>query len=104
MLKRTVLSLVATATILSANNQAELNINGDTMEISGDFYLNDSYNVSEDANYYFTASYLDSEVSSSQDQTVLSAGLSIVSQFIDDNGFSFGLSIKAILADSNNKV
>ncbi len=99
MIKKSILSLAALVSIVTANNQMEINLNNDTLEVAGKFYLNNKYNVSNDANYYFTASYLKSEVVESVDQSLLSIGLNIINPFTSDRGLSFGLGLKTVYVD-----
>jgi hypothetical protein len=97
-MKKIISSLIVASGLLFANNQVELNINSNTLEAVGDIYLNDTYNVSNDANYYITASYLGSEKHNDTTK-IISGGLKIMSPFSNDNGLAFGLGINAVFAD-----
>ncbi len=102
-MKKIILSLAVASTLAMANNQVEINLNNDTLELVGDFYLNNKYEVSNDANYYAIASYLGSENDNSNTSRILSAGVKLLNPFADDNGLSLGLGMKMVLADDNNK-
>jgi hypothetical protein len=103
IMKKIILSLVAASALAMANNQVELNINNDTVEVNGDIYLNDIYEVSNDSNYYFTASYLSSSQEPGDRQTLVTAGLKILNPFVNDNGLSLGLGIKGVVADNSSQ-
>ena len=102
-MKKILFSLAVASTLAMANNQVELNINSDTLEINGDIYLNDIYQVSNDSNYYFTASYLSSSQNPDDRQTLVTAGLKILNPFVNDNGLSLGLGIKGVVADNSSQ-
>lgn len=104
MLKKIIAGSLLSVSMLFASN-AEININNETVEVAGEFSLNESYALNEDANYYFTASYLSSEVENahSDSPSVTSAGLKMVSPYIDDFGFKFGLGIKGVIAKNYSK-
>ena len=100
-------SLVATSLLFGANS-AEININNNTLELVGEYILNGSYNVSDEANYYFTVGYLSSEDQKSTATTVTNqklatVGLKIMNPYIDDRGLSLGIGIKTVWADNYTK-
>ena len=100
-MKKIILSLVAASSLLMANNQVEINLNNDTLELSADIFLNNMYDVSDDANYYGILSYLGSEKSDSthkDTKKLFTGGLKIVSPFSNDNGLTLGLGIKVVIA------
>jgi len=101
-MKKIVLSLVTACGILSANNQVEINMNSDTLEIEGSYYLNDIYEVSNEANYYITASYLGNEEESVK-KKLISTGLKLLNPYTNEYGFSFGLGCKLVIADDIGK-
>ena len=101
-------SLVATSLLFGANNSAEININNDTLELVGEYILNDSYELNDDSNYFFTISYLGSEdqesaLTNKKNQKLATAGFKIVNPYIDDRGLSLGFGIKAVWADNYEK-
>lgn len=101
-------SLIATSLLFGNGNSAEININNNTLELVGEYILNNSYDVSDEANYYFTISYLGSEDQQTTSTTVTNqklatAGLKIMNPYIDDKGFSLGIGIKAVWADNHTQ-
>jgi hypothetical protein len=100
-MKNIILGLLLVGSGLSANNQFEINVNSDTLELSGDLYLNDSYDVSGEADYYAVIGYLNDE-SGKKSKRMFVAGLKLLSPFVNESGLSFGLGIKAVSADDTS--
>jgi hypothetical protein len=99
MLKKVLVGSLLASSLVCADN-LEVNINSDTLEGAGEFYLNDSYMLNDDANYFLTASYLTSEDSSNHSSSVISLGVKLMSPYVDDRGFTFGLGMKGVLVDA----
>jgi len=95
-------SLIATSLLLG-NNAVEVNINNDTLEVEADIYLNDSYDVSNNSNYYLTVGHLRTENDNAETQTLTTAGLKVLNPFTDDNGISFGLGMKSVYTNQLSK-
>jgi hypothetical protein len=98
MLKKVLVGSLLASSLMYANN-AEVNLNSDTLEVAGEFYLNDAYMLSEDSNYFLTANYLTSEDNTKKSSDIISLGLKMVSPYIDDRGFTLGLGMKAVIVD-----
>jgi len=104
-MKKILLSSIVASTILFASNSAQININNDTLEVRGEFYLNNTYNVNNSSNYYFTAGYLGTEsTKDTASQRLISAGLKVLNPYTDDNGISLGLGIKSVYTNQNDKM
>lgn len=88
-------SLVATS-LLMGSNSVQVNVNQDTLEFGADLYLNDAFDVSNDTNYYFTASHLRTENDNQSTQSLSTAGFKLVNPMTDDNGISLGIGMKAV--------
>lgn len=97
-------SLIATS-LLFAVDSAEININSDTLELAGEYSLNNTYIFNDDSNYFFTISYMSSEKASTAvtKPKITTAGLKIVNPYINDKGLSLGLGIKGVWADNYTK-
>ena len=97
-------SLIATS-LLFAVDSAEININNNTLEIAGEYSLNDTYALNDDSNYFFTISYMSSEqaTGTTSKPKLTTAGFKIMNPYIDDRGLSLGLGIKGVWADNYNK-
>jgi len=106
MIKKIVVgSVLASSLVFASNNSAQININNNTLEVAGDIFLNDSYNLNDDSNYFLTARYLTSDEGNSKvsSQKLLTTGFKIVNPYIDDKGFSLGMGIDAVWADNYSK-
>jgi len=95
-------SLIATSLLLG-NNAVEVNINNDTLEVEADIYLNDSYDVSNNSNYYLTVGHIRTENDNAETQSLTTAGLKVLNPFTDDNGISFGLGMKSVYTNQLSK-
>jgi len=95
-------SLIVTSFLLG-NNAVEVNVNNDTLEVEADIYLNDSYDVSNNSNYYLTVGHLRAEKDNSETQSLTTAGLKVLNPFTDDNGISFGLGMKSVYSNQSSK-
>jgi len=102
MIKKIIAGMLITASILNATNSIELNVNDKTLEVSGEYSLNNIYQLNDDAKYGFTLSYLASERDSTNTDKLVSAGLKIMNPYINDNGASFGMGIEVVWADNTN--
>jgi len=104
MKKLIVGSLIATSLLYATNNKFELNLNNDTVEASGDIYLNDKYVLNEESNYYLNIRYLYSEEKNKyQDrQKLASLGFKVMSPYVNDSGFKLGLGLSGVWADNSN--
>ncbi len=102
MIKKIAVGSILASSLLFASNSAEININNNTLELGGDFFLNDMYNLNDDSNYFLTARYLSSEDSGNKvsSQKLITTGFKIVNPYIDDKGFSLGMGIDAVWADN----
>ena len=106
MIKKTILGLAITASSLLASSNAQLNINNNTLELIGEYNLNNTYNLSSDANYNFVVSYLGSEktaISTRSTDRQVSAGFKMMNPYINDFGFSFGLGIDLVWVNNSSK-
>ncbi|MGK0256387.1 MAG: hypothetical protein ACI81I_001004, partial [Arcobacteraceae bacterium] len=95
-------SLIASS-ILMGSNSIQVNTNSDTLEVATDIYLNNSYNLNEGSNYYFTASYLRTEKNDLETQSLSSAGFKVLNPYTNDYGVSFGLGMKAVYSSQSDK-
>jgi hypothetical protein len=103
-MKKILLSSIAASTLLFASNSAQININNDTLELRGDLFLNNMYNVNNSSNYYFTVSYLGTEdTDTDETQKLFSTGLKVLNPYTDDNGISLGLGLKSVFTDQADK-
>jgi len=104
-MKKIILSTLVASSLLMGSNSVQININNDTLEVAADIYLNDKYEVNNSSNYYFTASYLRTEDTTSESTASLSsAGFKVLNPYTDDNGASFGMGMKAVYADNNDNL
>jgi len=106
MIKKTIIGLALGVSSLLASNSAQLNINSNTLELVGEYNLNDTYNLSSDAKYNFVLSYLGSEktaISTRSKDRQVSAGFKMMNPYINDFGFSFGLGIDLTWANNSSK-
>lgn len=101
-MKKILIGSFIASSILMGNN-IQVNINSDTLEVSADIYLNNSYNLNENSNYYFTASYLRTEKNDLETQSLSSAGFKVLNPYTENNGISIGLGMKAVYSDQTNK-
>ena len=96
-------SLIASSLVYGINN-VDLNVNNNTLEVSGDFSLNEVYELNNDSNYYLTVSFLNSEdKSATTTEKLASVGFKMLNPYMDDYGFRFGLGIKAVWADNSKE-
>jgi len=103
-MKKILLGSALATSLLFASNVAQINVNNDTLEVGGELYLNNSYNVNNSSNYYFTINYLGTEADTNEaSQKLLSAGLKVLNPFTDDNGISLGLGIKSVYTNQLSK-
>ena len=103
MKKILICSLLA-ASFIYANNSAQININDNTLEIGADLYLNNSFDLNNNSNYYFGISYLSTESSNNQSsQKLTSASFKVLNPYSDDYGLSLGLGIKALYTNQMSK-
>ncbi len=104
-MKKILAGSLVTASLLFGANSAEININNNTLELIGEYNLNDVYVLNDDSNYFFTFSFLTSEESSTSvaSQKLISGGMKIINPYVDDRGFSLGLGAKFVWADNTNK-
>ena len=98
MIKKILAGMLLSSSLLMASNSVELNVNNDTLEVLGEYNLNEVYNLSNDANYNFTLSYINSQKSDSN--KIVSAGLKILNPYINDIGLSVGFGAKLLWADN----
>lgn len=103
-MKKILLGSALATSLLFASNVAQINVNNDTLEVGGELYLSNSYNVNNSSNYYFTINYLGTEADTNEaSQKLLSAGLKVLNPFTDDNGISLGLGIKSVYTNQLSK-
>jgi hypothetical protein len=97
-------SLVATSLLFAVDN-AQININSDTLEISGEYGLNDSFILDDNSNYSLTLSYLNSEKATvtKAKSKLVSIGLKIMDPYTNDMGFSLGLGMKGAWVDNHSE-
>ena len=96
-------SLIASSLVYGINN-VDLNVNNNTLEVSGEFSLNEAYELNNDSNYYLTVSFLNSEdKSATTTEKLASVGFKMLNPYMDDYGFRFGLGIKAVWADNSKE-
>ncbi|MDB2405352.1 hypothetical protein N9W00_00260 [Arcobacteraceae bacterium] len=103
-MKKVLLGSALAASLLFASNVAQINVNNDTLEVGGELYLNNAYNVNNSSNYYFTINYLGTEAdTNAPSQKLLSAGLKVLNPFTDDNGISLGIGMKSVYTNQFSK-
>ncbi len=102
-MKKVFLSSLITSSLLLGSSSFEININNETLEVSSEVYLNDTYNVNNSSNYYFIASYLNTEDEESDktSSSLVTAGFKVLNPYSNDNGLSLGLGVKSVY--SNNE-
>jgi hypothetical protein len=105
MIKKILTGLALSASILSATNTAEINVNNNTLGLKGDYAINDIYELSSDAKYSITLSYLSSEDTqgSKNVDRIANIGLKIMNPYINDNGISLGLGINTVWVSNYTK-
>jgi len=106
MLKKIILGSLVASSAVFASGVAEINVNGDTLQVGLEYNLNQSYRLNDNSNYFLTASYLRSEdgkTAIQETQTLTTVGLKIMNPYVDDYGFSLGLGIKGVSADNSSK-
>ncbi|RLA76474.1 MAG: hypothetical protein DRG78_18960 [Epsilonproteobacteria bacterium] len=102
-MKNILLGSVVASTLLFANNSAQININNDTVEIGGEVYLNNHYNVNDSSNYYFIVNFLNTEgYDDYSSQSLITTGFKVLNPYTDDNGISLGLGIKSVYSNEND--
>jgi len=105
MIKKTIIALGLSASALFATNNIQLNINSNTLELYGEYSLNKTYNLSSDAGYSFSLSYLGSEKTALNSQSTdrqINLGLKIMNPYINDYGFSFGLGVNFVWVNNSS--
>lgn len=104
-MKKILIGSLVSASLLFASNSAEININSNTLELAGEYNLNNLYQLNDDSDYFVTLSYLSSEKSSTSvsTQRLITSGLKIINPYVDDRGLSLGLGAKFVWADNTNK-
>jgi len=102
MIKKILTSIVASATILSAVNTVEINVNNNTLGLKGEYGINEIYNLSNDAKYYLTVEYLSSEKTAATESTdrIFNFGFKMMNPYINDYGVSFGMGMNAIFVNN----
>ena len=96
-------SLIASSLVFGTSN-VDLSVNNNTLEISGDFSLNEAYELNNDSNYYLTVAFLNSEDKSAiTSERLASIGFKMLNPYMDDYGFRFGLGIKAVWVDNSKE-
>jgi len=101
-IKRILAGSLLTSSLVYGANSVDLNVNNNTLEISGDFSLNEAYNLNDDSNYFLTLSFLNSEdKSATNTERLTTVGFKMINPYIDDYGFKFGLGMKAVWADNS---
>ena len=104
-MKKILLSSVVASTLLFASNSAQININNDTVEVGGEIYLNDHYNVNNSSNYYFIANFLNTEgYDGKSTQSLTTAGFKVLNPYTDDNGVSLGIGIKSVYSNDYDNI
>ncbi|VAY87046.1 hypothetical protein MNB_ARC-1_631 [hydrothermal vent metagenome] len=105
-MKKIILSMVLISGMLYANgSKGEINVNSDTLELEGDFYLNNTYNLSNYANYYGIINYLSSETNTANStltKRLVAVGFKILNPFSNEYGFSLGLGLKAVISNDRH--
>lgn len=99
ILKSFLLASCLSAGSLLANDNAQININNETLEVSANIYLNSRADVSNKSNYYINAGILKTDNSDGDDQYLATVGLKILNPLVDAKGLSFGLGIKGVYTD-----
>jgi hypothetical protein len=80
-----------------------VNINSDTLELEGEYSLNQSFTLNNNSDYFLTASYLNSEDNNRDtSDTLTTVGLKVLNPYLDDNGLSFGMGMKLVVADNTD--
>ena len=105
MIKKIIAGLIIGTSILSANN-AQININNDTLGLEGEYGINEIYDLSSDAKYYFTLASLNSESKDNKyrsTERILNFGFKMMNPYINDNGLSLGLGVNAVWINNYTK-
>jgi len=102
MIKKLLAGMLITSSMAYATNSVEINVNDNTLEVGGEYSLNEIYGLNDDSQYGLTVSYLASERNDDQTDKLVSAGLRIMNPYINDNGSSFGMGIQVVWADNAN--
>lgn len=100
MLKKILISSLLSSSLIYASS-VEINLNNDTLEAAGEMYLNDSYVLNENADYFLTVSYLTSEDNSTNSSSLFNVGLKMMNPYVNDRGFTFGFGMKALNVDTD---
>lgn len=99
---------ILTAGLLSSSllfaSTAQINVNNDTLEVGTDIYLNDHYQLDNATNYFLTLNHLNTESSDTEpSRRLTTVGLKVLNPYMDNNGLSFGLGIKAVMTTQISK-
>ena len=93
-MKKIIISILLVTSVIFAKNNAEININNNTLELSGEYYL--------DNNSYIMLSFLNTQDKKNRienernDQQLISAGFKILNSYIHNDNIKFGLGMKSI--------
>jgi len=91
------------SSLLFGKHEFKININDKTLEVAGDVYLNNSYNLSSDTNYYLTASYMKTQTQDEDISNRLSTvGFKVMNSRMNSFGLSFGMAIKTVYSSIND--
>jgi hypothetical protein len=100
MIKQIIAGIIISSSLLLGSSSVELNINDNILEVLSDYSLNDVYNMSNNANYNLTLSYLKSQKDDLN--TIIATGLKIQSPYVDELGLNIGFGVKLVFADNYN--
>ena len=97
--------LMSTSIAYATNNSIDLNVNSNTIELSGEYNLNSVYELNNDARYSAVISYLGTEAKNKSDnpEKLFRAGFKVMNPYMNDIGLSFGLGMQALfINDTKN--
>ena len=105
MIKKLIAGLLISASLLSATNTVEININNNTLGLEGEYSINEVYSLNNDAKYYLTLAYLSSEDTEGTEDTdrIINIGVKLMNPYVNDNGISFGMGINALWINNYSK-
>ncbi|MEA3512092.1 MAG: YfaZ family outer membrane protein [Campylobacterota bacterium] len=99
-MNKIIAGLVLISGLLFAGNNAQININNNTLELESDIYLNNLYSMNNSSNYYFTVGYLSTENDEGEiDQTLSTIGFKVLNPYMNNYGLSFGIGMRNVYTD-----
>lgn len=100
MLKKVLFGSIVASSLLMAQSEVDVNVNGNTYEIGGNAYLNNFYYLNDNSKYYFGVHFLGTDENDELKQKLIAADIKVMNAFSNEYGLSFGLGMKGVYTDS----